>query len=218
MPLPRTLTAAIALAILFAPAPLLAAGTISFDNIRVRDGWLEIDLRVEGALSPEVRESLEKGLPTTVTYVVELWRSRSRWFDRLEATRYVEFRVEHDAWTGTYRVKSAEGESWEIADFAPLEGLVLRPAAIRVSPIARISGRSAHYFSVSARVRPLELEQIREIEDWLEGKIPGEEEGKKSGGVLGMPERVFGFVAGIAGFGEETVEAKSISFRPESLE
>ncbi|MFH1278170.1 MAG: DUF4390 domain-containing protein [Candidatus Eisenbacteria bacterium] len=218
MPLARMVFAGLVAMALTAPAPARADRSLSFENIRAREGWIELDLRLEDGFSGKVGESLERGLPTTVTYALELWRSRSRWFDRLERTRYLVFRIERDVLSGVYRVRSADGGFWEVRTTEALEDLTLRPGAVRVAPLDRVDGRQAHYFSARARVKPLELEQIREIEAWLEGKIPGEEESDPGGGILGMPERVFGFVAGLAGLGEESIEARSVTFRPESLE
>lgn len=219
MPLARIVLAGLAVIALTAPAPARGERSLSFENIRAREGWIELDLRLIDGFSGKVGESLERGLPTTVTYAVELWRSRARWFDRLERTRYLVFRIEHDVLSGVYRVRSADGGFWEVRSKEDLESLALRPAAVRVAPLERVDGRRPHYFSVRARVKPLELEQIREIEAWLEGKIPGDEDSEEgSGGILGMPERVFGFVAGLAGLGEESIEAKSVTFRPEALE
>lgn len=218
MPLPLR-AGAIVLLFLVSAGGARAGGSIRFENLRAAEGWLEVDLEVEGGLPPSVIETLGRGVPATVLYEVEIWRSRRRWFDRLEATQYLVYPIEFDAWDRVYRVRGEDGTVRELESLELLEAAVLRPSRIRVVPLRRLAGREPHYVAVRAGVKPLELEQIRRIEAWLEGKIPGEEESEDpGGGFLGIPERVFGFVASLAGFGEERLEARSVDFRPEGLE
>jgi hypothetical protein len=190
---------------------------ISFTNMRVHEDWLELDFEFEEGFSDEVAETLERGLPATVVYRIELWRSRSRWFDRLEASRFLTFHVEHDPWIGAYKVRGPAMELRLCPTLTDLADEVLRLEGVRVTLLDRLREGEAHFFALRAEVRPVELEQIREIEAWLEGNLPGEESEKGEGGIWNLPERLFGFVADFAGFGEESIEAKSIIFRPGAL-
>lgn len=210
--------AALLLALFAAPAGG-AKGTVWFNNIRSAEGWIEIDLEIPGGFPPGVAETLERGVPATVVYEIEIWRDRSRWFNRLEATQFLVYRIEHDAWAGVFRVLGPTGNEHSHATLAETAAAVLRPVGIRVAPSRRLNGKEPHYLAVRAAVRPLALEQVRAIEDWLEGKIPGETnpDGPDEG-ILRLPERLFGFIASLAGFGEQTLEARSINFRPEGLE
>ncbi|NNE09034.1 MAG: hypothetical protein HKN20_10790, partial [Gemmatimonadetes bacterium] len=93
-------------------------------------------------------------------------------------------------------------------------------------PLARLvglRGSSRHYVAVRARLSSVNLQQIQEIEDFLDGRIPGEDGGagtneENRNGVLDVPEKLFGFVASLAGLGDETWEAESIRFLPGALE
>jgi hypothetical protein len=205
--------------LLLAPSPARAEERVRFSNIRAAEGWIEVDLEIPGGLPPNLVETLERGVPATIVYEIEIWRSRSRWFDRLEATQFRIYRIEFDTWERVFRVRGPGEESERFPSREALEGAVLRPTGIRVVPLRRLEGGAPHYFAVRAGVKPLELEQVRNIEAWLEGKIPGDGAGSEAeNSFFGIPERVFGFVAGLAGFGEETLEARSINFRPEGLE
>ncbi len=211
--------AAALLLVLFAAPAGAAKGTVWFNNIRSADGWIEADLEIPGGFPSGVAETLERGVPATVVYEIEIWRDRSRWFDRLEATQFLVYRIEHDAWAGVTRVLGQKGNEHSHASLAEAEAEVLRPERIRIAPAHRLDGKEPHYLAVRASVRPLALEQVRAIEDWLEGKIPGETDpGRSDEGILRVPERLFGFVASLAGFGETTLQARSINFRPEGLE
>ncbi len=162
-------------------------------------------------------ETIERGLPATVNYEIELWRSRSSWFDALEASRFLSYRVSYDIIEGRY--ECAIGA--RVRRFDSLEALknsLLKRTGIRVADMADLDGGKSYYFSIRAKVILVELEQVREVEAWLDGKIPGEKEEGGAGAILGVPEKLFGFLAGIAGFGDEQIETRSVSFVPEGLE
>ncbi len=164
-------------------------------------------------------ETLDRGLPATLRYEIELWRSRSSWFDRLEASSQFEYQVRYDIIDRRYESRS-DGEIRRYGTLEELENAILRQVGVRISPIAELKGQSSYFFNITAKVIPVGLEQVREMEAWLDGKIPGEEEeeGRGPGAILGMPERLFGFVASLAGFGDEEIKARSVSFVPEALE
>ncbi|MBN1824946.1 MAG: DUF4390 domain-containing protein [Candidatus Eisenbacteria bacterium] len=205
--------------LLLAPTAARAEGNIVFSQIRVAEGWLELDFELTGGFSPKVIETLDGGLPATLIFEVELWRARASWFDHLEETRYLTYRIEFDLWEKVYRAGAPGREPRTYPDLASLTADLLRRERLRILPVRRLRRREPHYFSVRAEVRPVELRQIREIEAWLEGKIPVEGEQEGDGTFLGaVPERLFGFAASLAGFGEDRIEARSITFRPEALE
>ena len=178
-----------------------------------------MDFQFPGGLSGKVVETLERGLPATVRYEIELWRSRASWFDKLEESRLIEYQVHYDIIDRRYESHN-DGEIRRYGTVEQLENAILRQAGVRLSPLSRLKGRSSYFFNITAKVIPVELEQVREMEAWLEGKIPGEEEDNGGGpeAILGMPERLFGFVASLAGFGDEEIKARSVSFVPEALE
>ena len=200
------------------PHAALGEGSINFYDFRVLDGWLEVDFRFQEGLSGKVIETLERGLPATIQYEVELWRTRSSWFDKLEASRFITYEIRFDVIEKRYESR-LNGSIRRYATLAELDHAILRQAGVRVAPISGIHGENSCFFSITAKVIPVDLEQVREMEAWLDGKIPGEEaESGGAGGILRMPERLFGFVASVAGFGDEEIKAKSIYFVPEALE
>ncbi len=205
------------LVLLAAPFEAHGERSIQFYDFRVLDGWLEVDFRFQEGLSGKVIETLERGLPATIRYEVELWRSRSSWFDKLEASRFITYKVRFDVIDRRYE-SNLNGSIRRYATLEELEHAILRQAGARVVQLSEIRGEDSYFFSITARVTPVALEQVREMEAWLDGKIPGEDGGGGAGGILEMPERLFGFVASLAGFGDEEIKAKSIYFVPEALE
>lgn len=205
--------------LLIIPPQVSAEPSISFQNIRVYREWLEIDFQLLEGFSDNVRETLERGLPATVQFEIELWRDRSRWYDHLEETRFLTFHIEYDRWEKTWEVRGPFRDPLHYTTFDKMASAVLRQERVRIADMGRLRVREPYYFSVRAEVKPLELEQIREIEAWLEGKIPGENpERDADAGLLRLiPERLFGFAASVAGLGAKSIEAKSITFQPGAL-
>ena len=50
---------------------------------REHAGYVYTDVRLHDPFEHRVRESLERGMPATLSVRAELWRRRHGWFDRL---------------------------------------------------------------------------------------------------------------------------------------
>ena len=60
--------------------------------IDVRQGRVEVAVRVSDLFPPRVEESLVRGMPATLLISAELWRHRTGWFDRL-SSHFIDFLV-----------------------------------------------------------------------------------------------------------------------------
>ncbi|MEA3230746.1 MAG: DUF4390 domain-containing protein, partial [Thermodesulfobacteriota bacterium] len=78
----KTITLVIFLG-LFCSTPALATEAKLTDIIvtNTRDDLL-VYLKVEGAFPPKMKEAILSGVPTTFSFFVSLYRSRSFWFDK----------------------------------------------------------------------------------------------------------------------------------------
>jgi hypothetical protein len=86
------LSAAVLLAADVRVTPLIANGQV-FASFTAPDTY-----------SADVRESVQSGLPTTLTYTVDLRQSSFIWFDRTLATASVAAAIKFDALTGSFQV------------------------------------------------------------------------------------------------------------------
>jgi uncharacterized protein DUF4390 len=74
-----------------------------------RDGQLLVSFEMRGGLTPEVRDAIQSGLPTTFSYDVEL-RHSGGWFERLLASTTVSATVRFDNLTRRYQMsRSVDG-------------------------------------------------------------------------------------------------------------
>ncbi len=204
------------------PAVVRAEASITFDDFRPRDGWLVVDFALHDALDFKKLDTIHRGIPTTVTYEVSLFRARSGWFDKVEASVTFAASVRFDVVQERYVIQQ-DGRREFVSNQDEMMRRLLARTGVPLAPLTGLRGSSRHYVAVRARLSSVNLQQIQEIEDFLDGKIPGDDAGSDAGeengnGVLDVPEKLFGFVASLAGLGDETWEAESIRFLPGALE
>ena len=214
--------AAIVLAV-SSTAPFASGRSVSIIGYGARDGWIEVDLELRGAFSGKVRETLERGVPASVEYRFELVRHRPGWFDESLGEYILFFNIEYDVWENVYRVTKKNGRVRDPLlypiEHASLDRLVedvCHPKGLWMARLDDLEKDRNHYFRLKVEIKPLELKQIRKIEAWLDGKIPGDEE--RGGGILGIPERLYGFVSSVAGFEKEVFQFEWRDFDPDDLE
>ena len=95
-----------ALLLLAAPSPARGADNprlVDLTAERREDGSYAASFRLEGALTQNILDEIDSGLPVTFQYRVEVFRRRRLWTDVL-VRREVEVTVEQDSLTRQYRL------------------------------------------------------------------------------------------------------------------
>jgi hypothetical protein len=219
----RRLSSWIVLALAATPVPVRAApGRVEITGVGVREERLVAVVSLVDAFDAETRRAVERGLPITVRFTTELWRDRSRWFDKQIDSKVTNSRLRWvpgqrhfeilDTGAGRYR------ETFPGLD-AALERLT--PREVDVHDARDLQPDAPYYLAVEAALRPLTLEEFRQLDGWIDGRIRGEDgepdvvtEGGGEGGVSGA---VFGFFVNLAGFGDTILRARGEIFRPREL-
>src|SRR5262249_41718844 len=116
----RTLcAAAFGLAVITARAH---AARVVIDRIgATSQGFLYVDHTVQQPFEGKALEAIRSGLPSTLTYTIEVWRQRTGWWDKLEEAREYQFRVLRDLLSDQYILASRE----EVRRFASLDSLAV---------------------------------------------------------------------------------------------
>ena len=201
---------------------LLVAGSaraFQLTSIRpTRDttGQLVVEVQLEQPIEPRVAGSLGRGMPATLTLHAELWRRRNGWFDRMERAVEATFRMRYDVWSDTWRLDRPGQPTLIVGTLDSLQLALEHTLALPVSPLERIPAETSCYLVVSASLRPLNVEDMEEVEGWLSGEV---HEKRHSGlGVLtGIPHSLFEAARNFAGFGDERSRLISTDFTPASL-
>ena len=211
----RPLVPALALLALLAP-PARAFQLTAIRPVRDASGQLWVELRIEEPIEPRVANSLGRGMPATLTLHAELWRRRTAWFDRMERAVDASFRIRYDVWGDRWRLERPGGSTLTVSTLDSLATALERTLALPVAPLGRVGPDVACYVVVSASLRPLNVEDVEEVEGWLSGEVRVKQ---RSGlGLLtSLPRSLFEAARNFAGFGDERSRLISTEFTPANL-
>lgn len=184
--------------------------TVRVGRIAADSRQLVVDLAIEHLLDPAIEEVLERGIPVTLVIEVEVWRERSAWFDRLEAFRGVTCKLQRDAWDEVYVLREASGGEEIFVDVAEATAALARRPGVAIAPLDVLTSDDSYYLVVNAALKPLTVEDMDELEDWLTGEIKS---GRQRGfGLLGLPKALFGLIKDVTGFGDRNDTLRTESF------
>jgi len=209
--------AAFALALLaFLGPPAEALRLTSIRPTRDAGQRLWVELQLEEVIEKRVAESLSRGMPATLTLRVELWRRRNGWFDRLERTAESAARLRRDVSAETWRLERLGLQPVVVPTLDALRTVLERNMVLPVGSLERIAPEAPCYVVVSASLKPLNLEDVEEVEGWLSGEVRS----KRSSGfgfLTGIPRSLFDAARNFAGFGDERARLISADFTPANL-
>mgnify|MGYP001167286583 CR=1 FL=1 len=211
----RCLAPALILLALFAPVAR-AFQLTAIRPVRDASGQLWVELRIEDPIEPRVANSLGRGMPATLSLHVELWRRRNAWFDRMERAVETTFRMRYDVWSNRWRLERPGGSTLTVSTLDSLETALERTLALPVAPLARIGPDVSCYVVVSASLRPLNVEDVEEVEGWLSGEVKVKQHSSLSL-LTSLPRSLFEAARNFAGFGDERSRLISTEFTPANL-
>jgi len=176
--------------------------------------WVEVQL--DEPIEPRVASSLGRGMPATLTLHAELWRRRRGWFDRMERAVEATFRLRYDAWSDDWRLDRPGAPPLIVGTLDSLQGALEHTLALPVAPLEHMAPETSCYLVITASLRPLNVEDVEEVEGWLSGEV---KEKRHSGlGILtGIPRSLFEAARNFAGFGDERSRLISTDFTPANL-
>lgn len=181
-----------------------ATPDLSLARIYDEDAYLCIDFRLRNAIDKEILESMHDGVPTLLRYQVNVWKDRSSWYDKLINSVSFSYKVHYDNWDTLYCVtplETLQDERIGAGDVAELIHLVCNQQRMKICPIGALDSLSDYYVTISAEIRSLSAERVKEIDSWLGGGAEADD----GGGMLG-------FVLGLFTSRSQTAETKSDSF------
>jgi hypothetical protein len=219
---PRVVTAFLVSALsMTAASPARADDQLVLEDLGLRDGMVAVVARLHSGFDPRTRNAIQSGLPITVRYTVELWRKRKLWFDKQIDSRVRRFRVGYDPGEKLYTLVGDGGrnraETFDTLD-AALERL--SPRTLDVHPRGGLNPDQNYFVTVEMAIQPLTLEEFRELDGWISGRLRGDSPGDSlpAPDGQGFSGAVFDFLMDMAGFGDEIHEAETPPFRPALLE
>lgn len=122
-----------------------------------KDGWISVSFRLAGAFdTPEVRRALESGLPTVLTYDIELTRKRPNWFDDLLFRSKIEVIATYNSVTREYLLNYRLDRRLVRSEiFTSIEALKARMTKIEEKDIFSTAGRKPWKLRIKVRAELL---------------------------------------------------------------
>jgi hypothetical protein len=184
---------------------------VALGPARVENGQLVAEIRLMDIFAPRIEQSLARGMPATIVLHAELWKRRTAWFDRLVVSQDAAIKVRYLVWEDLYQVERHRLQPIETASLDSIRTLLSRPVPLPLAASSTLDPRGRYFVAVSATIKPLSVEDLREGEGWLSGEV---ESGRREGfGVLtALPRSVFDAVRNFAGFGDDRARAVSEDF------
>ncbi len=183
---------------------------VRLERIAAAGDDLAVDLTLVNLIDAPTEEILERGVPVTLILDIEVWRERSAWFDRREASRHLAYKLQLDAWDEVYVVRDKEGRQEIFLDLAEARGALESRRDLHIAPLSVLRDDDNYYLVVTAALKPLTMEDVEELEDWLSGET--ETDGGDGFGLLGLPKAFFGLVMGVTGFQDRNDVLRTPSF------
>jgi hypothetical protein len=152
-----------------------------------------LDFQLKDAVTADVMEKVREGVPLEIVFKIEVWRDRF-WFDRNISTAVLSCLFRYDSWDTVYCVTKAREdialrETIRSGSIGEIVHKTCVYMGLKTCSITRISPEKNYFVVVRSDMRYLSAERIREIESWLTGKDPDEDEGA---GLLDLIVSAFG--------------------------
>ncbi len=182
---------------------------------RVRADSVWIDVHLLDPVGARIQESLLRGMPATLQLRAELWHRRRAWFDRLEENVDAELRIHYDVYNRTFRIERRGAPTLKVGTVDSLRQALERPFSLLAGRLHPESRAAEHFIVVTAILRPLSVEDVAEVENWLSGEV----ETKRRSGfglITQVPQALFDTVRNFAGFGDARARAMSGDFTVEN--
>jgi hypothetical protein len=188
---------------------------VRVERIAAEGNDLIIDLAIDHLIDPSTEGVIERGIPVTLVYEIEVWRERSAWFDRLESAHHLAYKLQLDVWDEVYKIRDSEGSERAFADLAAARAAIERQESVPIAPLASLKDDKTYYLAIEVALKPLTVEDVDELEGWLSGEVKS---GRQRGiGILGLPKALFGLVMSVTGFGDRNDAIRTPSFGRDDL-
>ena len=173
-----------------------------------RDGTVCLDFSFSGIFAGDVLDALHSGLAATLVIEWRMWRQREGWWDSSVDDGATFFRVYFDILQQRYDVFNRHGRPIASErDLSGVEGAICRPGDLELCPAVRLLAGRRYYVEVLVRIKPLDEDEIRDLESWLNGRPRGRD------GILKILSRqTQDLLKGVVGPNERSAWAKTEIF------
>ena len=187
--------------------------TVGLSPDTARTGRRDPLVRAQFLLSdPRLTSMLGSGFPLRMHYRVELWRSRSGWFDDFERAVEWDVVVRHEPLLDQYAVNTIMPGRTRENRYTGLTTLTEALDGVAFQIAFRGTERGDYYYNASLQVSTLSDSDLDELERFLRGDLgPAASEGRDFGDAVGRGATRL--LLKLAGLPSVRVEGRSGRFR-----
>ena len=170
-----------------AQQPRAVSLTVGLSPDTARTGRRDPLIRAQYLLAdPRLTSMLGSGFPLRMHYRVELWRSRSGWFDAFERAVEWDVVVRHEPLLDQYAVNTIMPGRTRENRYTGLATLSQALDGVAFQIAFRVTERGDYYYNTSLQVSTLSDSDLDELERFLRGELgPAASEGRDFGDAVG---------------------------------
>lgn len=153
---------------------------------------VSFEVNADKVFTPQTLMFLQRGFTLRIDYTVELWRSRSFWFDKLEAQEQIRCELNYDILSRNYKCIISRTDKIE-----PQKGNELSKAiewvtkmdSLEILTRQKLDLNGQYYYTIKADIATLTAKDIRDLQRWLEN-----DSDERKGGKLSISRATFNIV------------------------
>jgi hypothetical protein len=204
---PLRLTKFAVLAFILLPLSISKAVNLEISPIKFENDAVTAEISINDSLPSNLTAYMKKGVPISLDYKLELWRSRAGWLDKLVDNVGIVYRLRYDTWDKEYTIITEQSRltvEYILEEAREASDLVKSSGRLRMS----IDDESGDYYIVGKlAIKTMSLSNLKEVESWLKGEISGAKKPK----IRDTPDKFSEFlfntalkVSGLKNISEET--------------
>ncbi|MFQ6040944.1 MAG: DUF4390 domain-containing protein [Candidatus Poribacteria bacterium] len=153
---------------------------------------LSFEVKADKVFTSQTLTFLQRGFTIRIDYTVELWRSRSFWFDKLESQEQLRCELNYDILRRIYKCIISREDKIELKkenELAKAIKWVTKIDSLEILNNQKLELKGRYYYAIKADVVTLTVQDIRDLQRWLEG-----DSGERKGGELSFSRTTFNIV------------------------
>ena len=189
----------------------------AFRYIKYENAKILTSFAIQDSLPQELMAYLNKGVPISFEYEIELWKVRQGWFDKLFDKAAISFQVRYDPWEKQYSVLQTS-KNLTIENTLKGERETIDLVSSSGHNSFALNDTSGIYYLVGRlAIKTMTFSNFKEVESWLKGGISGAKKPDIQEAPDKFGEFVFDLALKISGLKNISDEVKSQEFKVNQL-
>jgi hypothetical protein len=143
----------------FFPSPVMGSEAAIKDVLVTQSvDYIQLYAKVNNAISTDMDTAILAGVPTTITFLVDLYQERSLWFDKKVAGVVIKQTIKYDKVKKTFYVwlpNRQEPEGFQ--DFASAKRAITELNGVVVAPVMQLQRYTPTYIMIKAKLDKVRL-------------------------------------------------------------